>query len=78
MAAAHTLAPQSSRAPLLPRRQRTRFFTHAPLWLSHHACLLPRALPLLQLMFKLRKELGDEDFKRIFEDPRVKGPKYEW
>lgn len=28
----------------------------------------------LQLMFKLRKELGDEDFARIFEDPRIKGP----
>ena len=28
----------------------------------------------LQLMYKLRKELGDEDFKKIFEDPKVKGP----
>ena len=28
----------------------------------------------LQLMWKLRKELGDEDFARIFEDPKVKGP----
>jgi len=28
----------------------------------------------LKLMFKLRQELGDDDFKRIFEDPRVKGP----
>jgi hypothetical protein len=31
-----------------------------------------------QLMYKLRKELGDADFARIFEDPRVKGPKYEF
>ena len=28
-------------------------------------------------MYKLRKELGDADFARIFEDPRVKGPKYD-
>jgi len=27
----------------------------------------------LKLMFKLRKDLGDNDFARIFEDPRVKG-----
>eukprot|EP00316_Scyphosphaera_apsteinii_P025783 CAMPEP_0119312128 /NCGR_PEP_ID=MMETSP1333-20130426/25124_1 /TAXON_ID=418940 /ORGANISM="Scyphosphaera apsteinii, Strain RCC1455" /LENGTH=134 /DNA_ID=CAMNT_0007316693 /DNA_START=60 /DNA_END=461 /DNA_ORIENTATION=- len=27
----------------------------------------------LQLMFKLRKELGDEDFKRIFDHPRIRG-----
>ena len=27
-----------------------------------------------QLMFKLRKELGDEDFKRIFDDARINGP----
>lgn len=32
----------------------------------------------LKLMYKLRKELGDADFARIFEDPRVKGPKYEF
>lgn len=32
----------------------------------------------LKLMYKLRKELGDADFARIFEDPRIKGPKYEW
>lgn len=30
----------------------------------------------LALMFKLRKELGDQDFASIFEDPRVKGPNY--
>ena len=24
-----------------------------------------------QLMFKLRKELGDTDFKKIFEDPDI-------
>ena len=34
----------------------------------------PRAR-LAQLMYKLRKELGDADFRAIFEDPRVKGPK---
>ena len=28
----------------------------------------------VRLMWKLRKELGDGDFKRIFEDKRVKGP----
>jgi len=28
----------------------------------------------LALMFKLRKELGNADFARIFEDPRIKGP----
>ena len=28
----------------------------------------------LALMFKLRKELGDDDFAAIFEDPRIKGP----
>ena len=28
-------------------------------------------------MYKLRMELGDQDFKRIFEDPRVKGPNFE-
>ena len=28
----------------------------------------------VKLMYKLRKELGDADFARIFEDPRVKGP----
>ena len=28
----------------------------------------------LQLMYKLRKELGDVDFQAIFEDKRVKGP----
>ncbi|KAL1528751.1 hypothetical protein AB1Y20_010093 [Prymnesium parvum] len=28
----------------------------------------------LQLMFKLRKELGDDDFKRIFGDLRINGP----
>lgn len=27
----------------------------------------------IALMFKLRKELGDEDFARIFEDPRITG-----
>jgi hypothetical protein len=32
----------------------------------------------LALMFKLRKELGDADFARIFEDPRVKGPTGPW
>ena len=26
-----------------------------------------------QLMYKLRKELGDADFNRIFDDPRIKG-----
>ena len=30
----------------------------------------------LALMYKLRKELGDADFARIFEDPRVKGPNF--
>lgn len=28
-------------------------------------------------MYQLRKELGDSDFARIFEDPRVKGPNFE-
>ncbi|KAL3933708.1 MAG: hypothetical protein SGPRY_000167 [Prymnesium sp.] len=28
----------------------------------------------VQLMFKLRKELGDADFKRIFGDFRINGP----
>ena len=27
----------------------------------------------LKLMFKLRQELGDEDFKQIFDNPRVRG-----
>ena len=27
-----------------------------------------------QLMFRLRKELGDADFRKIFDDPKVKGP----
>ena len=28
----------------------------------------------VRLMWKLRKELGDADFARIFEDQRIKGP----
>ena len=28
----------------------------------------------LALMYKLRKELGDEDFAKIFESPKIKGP----
>ena len=28
-----------------------------------------------QIMYKLRKELGEDDFRRIFGDPRVNGPK---
>ena len=27
----------------------------------------------IALMWKLRKELGDEDFAAIFEDPRITG-----
>ena len=47
---------------------------------EHNAFAVSQALPFLeydlhrQLMYKLRKELGDADFRRIFEDPRVKGP----
>ena len=28
----------------------------------------------VKLMYKLRKELGDMDFAKIFQDPRVEGP----
>jgi len=31
------------------------------------------ALVVAQLMYKLRKELGDADFRKIFDDPRVRG-----
>lgn len=33
-----------------------------------------RGFDTWQLMFKLRKELGDDDFKRIFGDLRINGP----
>lgn len=29
--------------------------------------------PAPQLMYKLRMELGDADFARIFDDPRIRG-----
>jgi hypothetical protein len=29
--------------------------------------------PVAQLMFKLRKELGEADYARIFDDPKVRG-----
>ena len=28
----------------------------------------------MQLMFKLRKELGEDDFRRIFGGPKINGP----
>ena len=66
-------APAGLRAPFLPNRRQS-IIVH----LSTARCLLRPSRSSLQLMFKLRKELGDEDFKRIFEDPRVKGPKFDW
>jgi hypothetical protein len=47
--------------------------THDGPWISLKRALAFLFFVCVQLMFKLRKELGDNDFKRIFEDPRVKG-----
>ena len=46
---------------------------------SARACVVRRAFffrrvhPRAQLMYKLRKELGEDDFNRIFDNVKVKG-----
>ena len=69
----------TSRCVLLRRRLSVRLSlrTSAPSLSpsSRQKFVCPRACVRAQLMYKLRKELGDDDFKAIFEDPRVKGPK---
>ena len=62
--------PHAIRSPAAPRRP-TRTRTRPPAHPLSPTCLL-------QLMYKLRKELGETDFNRIFNDKRVKGFDIDW